>query len=90
MREKVNIFLAYILLVINVLSFIIEVKVLIDGGGERGYGYLFVILLLFIHPTLIPAIITLRYKNKRDSKGLLIFNVLAILYLFIIVNVFIK
>ncbi|WP_300674523.1 hypothetical protein [Soonwooa sp.] len=90
MRERANLIIAYLLLIANIIAFIFEIKIVADDGGFHGYAYILAAVLLFIHPTVIPALITILKKDKRNSQWLLVFNIAAILYIFVLSQIFIK
>lgn len=90
MQTKVNLTLAYILLVINLIALVFEIYIVMIDGGPSGYGYYAAILTVFIHATLIPALITIFFKKVRSSTVSLVINILSYCYLLILYCSFVK
>ena len=90
MRERYNMFLAILLILFNVIAFGMEIYLVSIDGGRGGYGYILLFLLLFLHPTLISAILTIKSQANRKSKNILVFNILGLLYLMFLAVIFIK
>ncbi|QNM84476.1 hypothetical protein H9W90_09730 [Polaribacter pectinis] len=86
MIKKFNIFIALFLILGNIYFLFITISILFTAGGSFGYGVLLLPFTFLTHLFLIPSILALKKKHRKNHILLIINSIGTAYIIFIIVS----